>query len=77
MTTKTAAKKLSHDIFADNLEELMDRQDLSDAELARRIGLSRVTIWRWRSGKQEPLGADRDALAEALGVSVARLYRAS
>ena len=27
---------------------------LSRAELAEKIGVSRVTIWRWESGKSEP-----------------------
>lgn len=69
-------KRLSHDIFAENLETLMQKKDLSDIEVGRRIGVTRTTVWRWRKGKQEPLGTDRDALADALGVPVYRLFRA-
>ncbi len=76
MGSKSQPKRFSHDVFKDNLVSLMQKKRFSDADLGRRIGVSRVTIWRWRSGKQEPLGTDRDALASALGVPVCRLYQA-
>ncbi len=73
----TLSEKPSRLIYAENLSAAMDRLGLTDTVVGRRIGVSRVTVWRWRTGKQEPLGDYRDQLAKAVGSTVHRLYRAS
>jgi len=77
MTKKMPDKQTGRDLIARNLSELMAKKALSDAELGRQLGHSRVTIWRWRMGKLEPFGESRDSLAAALKVPIARLYQAS
>ena len=37
--------------FSDLLSEYIERIGMSDAELARRLGVSRQTIFRWRDGQ--------------------------
>ena len=48
---------------------------LSQAELARRCDLSREYINKIEAGKYDPPLSTINALAEALGVSVAKLLR--
>lgn len=51
------------DITPESLKELRHRlgeaeggKDISQAELARRIGANGVTVWRWESGIAKPSG---------------------
>jgi len=60
--------------FAENLTEIMRQTGLSGAELARRIGRTRAAISRWCDGTQEPSFEDKDAIAKALGIPVAKLF---
>lgn len=62
-------------LFHSNLRRYMDALYLSDANLGILLGVSRVTVWRWRKGRREPRGDARDALAKALGVPLDHLYR--
>ncbi|MGB2895387.1 MAG: helix-turn-helix domain-containing protein [Anaerolineales bacterium] len=56
------------DSFSDLLSMLAERAGISDAELARRLGISRQTVFRWREGEtQRPRHRDDVArLADAL-----------
>ncbi len=36
------------------IKAAMERLSLSDAELARRVGVSQSTIWRWLNAGQQP-----------------------
>ena len=56
------------DSFSDLLSMFAERAGISDAELARRLGISRQTIFRWREGEtQRPRHRDDVArLADAL-----------
>ncbi len=74
---KDTPEKPSRLVYAENLSAAMDRLGLTDSAVGQRVGVSRVTVWRWRTGKQEPLGDYRDQLAKVVGSTVHRLYRAS
>lgn len=44
---------------------------LSASELARRLGIDRVTVWRWENGKQKPENSEVvQKFAEATGVDL-------
>ena len=55
--------------FADNLRRLRHEHFWSQAELARRTGLSKLTITQLEAGERAPYGHTVRRLAEALGVS--------
>lgn len=40
--------------FSDNLKMFMDREGISNTELAKRLGVSEVAVSRWRSGERNP-----------------------
>jgi transcriptional regulator with XRE-family HTH domain len=45
---------------------------LTDAALARRLGVNRATVWRWKAGLQRPENPDTVAtFARLLGIPVA------
>lgn len=57
-----------------NLIRLMDEIGIKQAELVRRSGISRVTIWQIRKGEvREPDLATIEALAQGLGVPTSAL----
>lgn len=55
--------------FAKRLSALMTQKGVSDAELSRRIGLSRQAISYWRKGRNEPTPSVLVTVAEALGTN--------
>ncbi|MEK3969499.1 LexA family protein [Paenibacillus sp. FSL H7-0323] len=54
--------------FANNLKKLREERKLSKAELARRIGVSDVTVGYWETGKAEPRMGKVEMIANVLGV---------
>lgn len=48
---------------------------LSIAEAAKRINVTRATIWLWETGKGNPLLDNLKKMAEAYGCTVADLVR--
>src|SRR5690242_13403637 len=52
--------------FARRLTEFMRRARVSETELGRRLGVTRQTIRRWKSGKVQPQEHHFDSLAYAL-----------
>ncbi|MFM4836986.1 LexA family protein [Aeromonas veronii] len=52
-------------------------QKMSQDELAKRIGITRVSISKWESGLNQPKGRYLNDLAEALGVTVDWLLKGS
>lgn len=42
------------DVFNVVFSKLADKANINDAEIARRLGVNRSTITRWRSGDQSP-----------------------
>jgi DNA-binding Xre family transcriptional regulator len=69
-----ALVKPARDNFASNLDNLMTEKNMSDAELARRLHVSRMSVGRWRNGKAPPSFEYLDSIAETLGCSVKDLF---
>jgi transcriptional regulator with XRE-family HTH domain len=55
--------------FAENLKRLRKEQFLSQAELARRAGVSKLTIQRLEAGAAAPYAKTVRQLAEALSMA--------
>lgn len=55
--------------FAENLKRLRENKGLSKAELARRVGVSDVTVGDWEKGKISPRMGKVELIADTLGVT--------
>jgi transcriptional regulator with XRE-family HTH domain len=55
------------------IRRLRKGKDMSQAQLAKRAGLTRVYVTRLEAGKQDPSLSTINALAKALGVPVTAL----
>ncbi|MCU0677389.1 MAG: helix-turn-helix domain-containing protein [Myxococcota bacterium] len=55
--------------FSDRLRLARLNANLSQGAIARAIGVSTVTVWRWETGKMEPTAKHIALLAAACGVS--------
>ena len=56
--------------FADILKELRTESGISQAELARRIGVSNGIVSLWENKKREPTMSSLIALAQTFNVSL-------
>lgn len=56
--------------FASNLKRFRERLGLSKEELAKRLGVSDVTVGYWESGRNDPRLSKLEHIAEALEVTV-------
>jgi transcriptional regulator with XRE-family HTH domain len=63
--------------FAENLRRLRQEQFLSQAELAKRAGVSKLTVQRLEAGTTLPYAKTVRQLAEALSVPPADLAHPS
>jgi transcriptional regulator with XRE-family HTH domain len=71
MATTIYGKRRGHLFVA----EWMEHRELSDEKLANRLGVDRVTVTRWRN-QQHRLNPDKiAAIAVALDVDCAQLFR--
>lgn len=59
--------------FASQLRSLREARGLSVRALADSVGVSKVTIWKWERGDNEPRARAATALARALDVSPVQL----
>jgi transcriptional regulator with XRE-family HTH domain len=59
--------------FTVRLQRLRKARGLTLAELARRLQVSKPTVWAWEQGKARPVESRLPALAEVLGVELAEL----
>lgn len=59
--------------FGTRLNRLRRERGLTLAQVADELDVSKPTVWAWEKGKARPLPERIDAIAEALGVSVADL----
>ncbi|MCW1430684.1 helix-turn-helix domain-containing protein [Novosphingobium sp. JCM 18896] len=59
--------------FASQLRSLREARGLSVRALADSVGVSKVTIWKWERGDNEPRARMATALARALEVSPVQL----
>lgn len=57
----------------DRIAACRHKNGMSQEELARRIGITRVSVSKWESGLNQPKGRYLNELASALGVSVSWL----
>lgn len=57
------------------LEEWMEELKVDDATLARRIGVDRVTVTRYRNGERGVNDRKVVEIARALGISTIQLWR--
>ncbi|MEV2910872.1 XRE family transcriptional regulator [Paenibacillus larvae] len=55
--------------FSKNLKKLRIKKGISKSELAKKIGVSDVTIGYWESGKTEPRMGKIELIANVLGVA--------
>lgn len=56
--------------FSNNLKRFRERLGLSKEELAKRLGVSDVTVGYWESGRHDPRLSKLKNIAEVLGVTV-------
>lgn len=59
--------------FAKTLKQLLQERGISNAELARRLGVSDAAVSRWINRKGMPSAAVIAQIANALGISIAEL----
>lgn len=60
--------------FADKLKEMLNKNELKAADLARATGLSEAAISDYLKGKKEPRGRQSIAIAKALNISLDTLW---
>lgn len=63
--------------FADRLRQIREERFLSQAELARRSGVHKLTVQRLEAGTTSPYSRTVRQLAEALGVEPQELASSS
>jgi transcriptional regulator with XRE-family HTH domain len=51
------------------LRELRIKRNLSQADLAEQLGVSKISLWKWERGQTTPIHGNLVALARALGVN--------
>ena len=56
-------------MFALRLKELRENAGLSQAQLARKLGVGQSTVGMWENGKNKPQNAKLEMLAKIFGVS--------
>lgn len=59
------------------IRELRERLGISQAELARRMGVKHTSVIQWETGKAMPAAAKLPKLAEVLGVEIGELFDAA
>lgn len=62
-------------LVAQRIEEIRLAKKLSRQELAEQMRITRLQVWRIETGVTEVSADDAARFAEALGVTVASLYR--
>lgn len=59
--------------LGERLHRLRKLRGLTQGELAAQLGVSKPTVWAWEQGRARPIEDRLEAIAEALGVTVAEL----
>lgn len=57
------------------IEEWFEFRGLNDEKVGDRLGLDRTTIWKWRKNQSRLDPGKMEALAQALDIEPAELYR--
>lgn len=68
-----ATPAIAADTLGDRIIALRKQQGMTLTELARRLAVSKPTVWAWEQGKAKPIDSRLPALAEALGVPISDL----
>lgn len=68
-----ALPDVAEETLGSRIITLRKQQGLTLTELARRLNVSKPTVWAWEQGKAKPIDSRLPALAEALGVQVSDL----
>lgn len=63
----------ARDIFVKNLNELMERRDISQADIIRELGVTSAAVSNWCTGKKYPRIDIMQRLADMLGVGLSDL----
>ena len=63
--------------IAETLKLLRKRKRLTQEDLARLLGVSRITVARWETGQRHPTAEQLIRLSEVLGVSPEELLKAN
>jgi transcriptional regulator with XRE-family HTH domain len=66
--------KESKELFGLRLKKLRKQNKISQEELAYRVGVSVMTIWRWERGEYGPEFDHLEMIAQALGVRIRDLF---
>ena len=61
--------------WAKRVHEELAKRNFGVPTLARRAGLTPVTLYRWLRGETEPRASDSLRLAEQLGLTMDELFR--
>ena len=67
--------RLTKENFLENLNALFDETGLNDSQLAKKLGVTSVTIGRWRRGDRIPAFDALDRIAAHFKVPVGSLFR--
>jgi transcriptional regulator with XRE-family HTH domain len=57
----------------DRLKQYLDHHEITQTELAKRVGVSQPTVWGWLSGESLPAASTLKKLATVTGLSVDEL----
>ena len=60
-------------MFSKRVVDLREQRELSQAELARRVGVTQTCVWNWESGNTYPRPAAMNRLAQVLATSAGQL----
>lgn len=66
--SKKEPRTVSH--MVRQLVKIMDASGKSYGEIAKKAGVHRVTISRWKSGAASPLLSDMENVAQAMGYEI-------
>jgi transcriptional regulator with XRE-family HTH domain len=67
------AKEETKRHFSQQISNLRERHELTQAELGRKVGVSGTCVWNWEGGNTFPRTATLRRLADVLGTSIADL----
>lgn len=63
----------AREIFVRNLNELMERRDISQADIIRELGVTSAAVSNWCTGKKYPRIDIMQKIADMLGVGLSDL----
>lgn len=66
-------RKATGEVFGKRIEQLRKGRNMTLAEVADALGVSKPTVWAWEKGKARPVAERLPALAKALGIEEAEL----